>query len=304
MPDTLPTPAEIPLLPGVRALAERYDAFILDLWGVIHDGQTAYPHAAEALRALADAGRKTILLSNAPRRSHTVSASMERMGLGEDLYGDVLTSGEAVRMELEAPRDPFYRALGGKVFFLGRADDDSILVGLEDRFQKVDSPADADWVLNTGPFGFDQTLDDLEPVLAACAKVGLPMVCANPDRVVIRAGARLICAGLMAERYEQMSGSGPVSWRGKPDPAVYALCLERLGLSDKSRVCTVGDSFHTDMAGAAAAGIDAILCTGGIHGEDLGVTYGHPADPRAVADLSRREGVTPGPVGHIPAFRW
>jgi ribonucleotide monophosphatase NagD (HAD superfamily) len=275
MPDTLPTPAEIPLLPGVRALAERYDAFILDLWGVIHDGQTAYPHAAEALRALADAGRKTILLSNAPRRSHTVSASMERMGLGEDLYGDVLTSGEAVRMELEAPRDPFYRALGGKVFFLGRADDDSILVGLEDRFQKVDSPADADWVLNTGPFGFDQTLDDLEPVLAACAKVGLPMVCANPD-----------------------------SWRGKPDPAVYALCLERLGLSDKSRVCTVGDSFHTDMAGAAAAGIDAILCTGGIHGEDLGVTYGHPADPRAVADLSRREGVTPGPVGHIPAFRW
>ncbi|EKV31677.1 putative sugar phosphatase of the HAD superfamily [Caenispirillum salinarum AK4] len=303
MPDTAQLPAEIPLIDGVRALAERYDAFILDLWGVIHDGQTAYPDAAETLAALREAGRKTILLSNAPRRAHTVAAAMERMGLSGDLYGDALTSGEAVRMELLEPRDPFYRDLGPKVFFLGRSDDDSVLEGLGDRFEKVADPAAADWVLNTGPRNFTETLDDLEPVLRDLAAEKLPMVCANPDRVVIRAGERIICAGLMAERYEEIGG-GPVSWRGKPDRAVYALCLERLGVSDKSRVCTIGDSFHTDIAGAAAAGIDAVLCTGGIHAEDLGVRYGEPADPRAVAGLARREGVAPAPVGHIAAFRW
>lgn len=300
MPDF---PADIPLLSGVRVLAERYDAFILDLWGVIHDGQTAYPDAAETLKALRDAGRKTILLSNAPRRSHTVATAMEGMGLGADLYGDLLTSGEAVRMELVEPRDPFYRALGPKVFFLGRSDDDSVLEELEDRFHKVADPKDADWVLNTGPRSFGETLEDLEPVLRALAAEKLPMVCANPDRVVIRAGERIICAGLMADRYEEMGG-GPVSWRGKPDPAVYTLCLERLGIEDKSRVCAVGDSFHTDVAGAAAANVDVVLCTGGIHGEELGVTYGEPAETSAVTALARREGITPGPVGHIPAFRW
>lgn len=303
MPDSHPIPTEIPLIPGVRALAERYDAFILDLWGVIHDGQTAYPDSAETLKALREAGRKTILLSNAPRRAHTVATAMVRMGLGKDLYGDALTSGEAVRMELVDPSDPFYRDLGPKVFFLGRSDDDSVLEGLGDRFQKVADPAAADWVLNTGPRSFSETLEDLEPVLQACAAAGLPMVCANPDRVVIRAGNRIICAGLMADRYEELGG-GPVSWRGKPDRAVYDLCLERLGVTDKSRVCTIGDSFHTDIAGAASVGIDAILCTGGIHAEELGVRYGEPADPRVVADLAAREGILPGPVGHIPAFRW
>lgn len=79
--------ADISPITGVRALAERYHAFILDLWGVIHDGQTPYPGAAETLKALRDAGRKTILLSNAPRRSHAVAAAMERMGLGVTAVG-------------------------------------------------------------------------------------------------------------------------------------------------------------------------------------------------------------------------
>lgn len=295
------SPPPVPAVPGVSALAERYDAFILDLWGVIHDGQTPYPHAAATLAKLKESGRATIMLSNAPRRSHTVVSSMERMGITPDLYGDVLSSGEAVRMELLEPRDPFFRDLGRRVFFLGREGDDSVLEGLDDRFTRAATPDGADWVLNTGPRSFEQTLEDTEPELAACAERKLPMVCANPDRVVIRANKRIICAGLMTERYEQMGG-GPTSWRGKPDPAVYLLCLERLGITDKSRVCTVGDSFHTDIAGGAAAGIDAILCTGGIHGEELGVSYGEAADAGAVAALAAREGQSP--AGFVSAFRW
>lgn len=106
----------------------------------------------------------------------------------------------------------------------------------------------------------------------------------------------------MAERYKELGG-GPVSWRGKPDPAIYALCLERLGIP-RNRICAVGDSFHTDIAGAASAGIDAVLCTGGIHAEELGTRYGEQANAQAVAELAKREGITPGPVGHIAAFRW
>lgn len=296
----MPQPT-IPFVPGVAALADRYDAFILDLWGVVHDGQTPYPDARDTLAALKQAGRPTIMLSNAPRRSHTVVSSMQRMGITPDLYGDVLSSGEAVRMELVEPRDAFYRALGPRVWFIGRDDDDSVLEGLEDRFPRAASPDEADWVLNTGPRSFEQSLEDTEPELRACAARKLPMVCANPDRVVIRADRRILCAGLMTERYEELGG-GPTSWRGKPDPAVYHLCLERLGITDKSRVCTIGDSFHTDIAGGTAAAIDTILCTGGIHGEELGVGYGADADPARVAALAGREGLTP--AGFLSAFRW
>ncbi|SOD96510.1 TIGR01459 family HAD-type hydrolase [Caenispirillum bisanense] len=294
MPETIPGHS------GLRALADRYDAFILDLWGVVHDGQTPYPDAVATLAALKDAGKPVIMLSNAPRRSVVVENAMTAMGIDRALYDQVLSSGEAVRMELERPRDPFYAGLGDTVYYLGRRGDESVLEGLPP-FRMVDDPAEASWILDTGPRSFEQTLDDLEPELRALAARKLPLVCANPDRVVIRAGKRILCAGAMADRYEELGG-GPVSWRGKPDPAVYELCLERLGLGDRSRVATVGDSFHTDIAGGTAAGIDTILCTAGIHGEELGVGYGDLADPARVAEVAAREGVTP--TAYVPAFRW
>lgn len=290
----------VPAFTGIRDIAGRYDALILDLWGVVHDGQTPYPDAIDTLKALKADGTPVIMLSNAPRRSYVVEESMARMGIGRDLYDQVLSSGEAVRMELVSRRDPFYAGLGPKVFFLGREGDESVLEDLP-QVTQVSDPADADWILDTGPRTFDQTLDDLEPELRDLAARKLPMVCANPDRVVIRAEKRILCAGAMAERYEDLGG-GPVSWRGKPDPAVYLLCLERLGITDKRRVATIGDSFHTDIAGGTAAGIDTYLCTAGIHGDELGVGYGETADPAAVADLARREGVTP--AGFVGAFRW
>ncbi len=298
MPHPMPDP--IAAYAGLRDLVDRYDAFILDLWGVIHDGQTPYPDAVATLAALRAAGRPTIMLSNAPRRSVVVEEAMTAMGIDRGLYDQVLTSGEAVRMELESRRDPFYAGLGERVWFLGRAGDESVLEGLPG-YRMVDDMAAADWVLDTGPRSFEQTLDDLEPELRALAARRLPLVCANPDRVVIRAGKRIICAGAMADRYTELGG-GPVNWRGKPDRAVYDLCLERLGGPDRGRVATIGDSFHTDIAGGRAAGIDPILCTAGIHGDDLGVGYGEQAEPAAVAALAEREGVRP--AGYIPAFRW
>lgn len=294
MPQTIPSHA------GLRDIADRYDAFILDLWGVVHDGQTPYPDAVATLAALKQAGKPVIMLSNAPRRSVVVEEAMSAMGIDRALYGEVLSSGEAVRMELEAPRDAYYAGLGDRVWFLGRKGDDSILDGLA-RFRTVEDMAEADWILDTGPRSFDQTLPDLEDELRALAARKLPMVCANPDRVVIRANRRIICAGAMADRYADLGG-GPISWRGKPDPAVYLLCLGRLGITDRRRVATIGDSFHTDIAGGTAAGIDAYLCTAGIHGEELGTAYGEAADPARVADLARREGASP--TGVIPAFRW
>lgn len=297
MPRAAPLPT-IPSLPGLAGVVDAYDAFILDLWGVIHDGNTAYPDARETLGRLRDAGKPTVLLSNAPRRAYTLVEGMERMGIPRHLYGEVISSGEAVHRDMAARRDPFYAALGRRCYHLGPERDRSVFDDLG--LKLVPEPAAADFCVNTGPWEFGDSVGQYEPLLRALAERSLPMVCANPDHVVIREGKVVMCAGALAARYEELGGK--VSYRGKPDPAIYALCLDALGVADRRRVCAVGDALETDIAGASAAGIDALFVTSGIHGEELGVGYGEPADPARVAELLARHGLSA--VAAIPAFVW
>ena len=106
-------------LAGFSPLAARYDGFVLDLWGVIHDGVNAFPHAVDCLRRLRQANKRTLLLSNVPRPNAPVQAMMRHMGIADDLYTDLLTSGEAVRQALIDPPDLWWAELGRRVFHLG-----------------------------------------------------------------------------------------------------------------------------------------------------------------------------------------
>lgn len=285
------------LLPGFRAIATQYDAFILDLWGVIHDGANAFPHSAETLRHLRAAGRKTILLSNAPRRAHVLVAQMEGFGIPRDLYDAVMSSGEAVRTALIDRTDPFFAALGSRCYHLGPERDRSVFEGVEVTI--VDALADADFIVNTGPLSFDDAVEDYEDVLQAAIKRDLPMVCANPDHVVIRAGKRIVCAGAIAARYADLGGA--VAQRGKPDAAIYRLCAETLGVSPW-RIAVVGDALETDVAGATAAGMTSIWVTGGIHAAELEGGYGKPADPLLIGRAAQAHGLSP--TAALPGFIW
>ena len=91
-----------------ESLARAHDGFILDLWGVIHDGVTPYPGAADCLARIKALGKPTILLSNAPRRAHAAQAAMRAMGIADDLYTGILTSGEATHMALRDRSDPWF----------------------------------------------------------------------------------------------------------------------------------------------------------------------------------------------------
>ncbi|WP_044560919.1 TIGR01459 family HAD-type hydrolase [Azospirillum sp. B4] len=270
----------IPLHTGLSQLAERYDGFILDLWGVVHDGIAPYPGVPECLKALRAAGKRVCLLSNAPRRVDAAAARLTEMGLTPDHYDALLTSGEATHDALRDPPDAWHAALGPRLLHIGPDRDAGVYLDLGDR-TRVDRPEDADFVINTGIVDFSETLVDYEPILAACAALKLPMVCANPDLVVHVGPQLVICAGELARRYEELGGD--VRQHGKPYPGVYARCFTLLGDIPRSRVLAVGDSLRTDMAGANAAGIDGLLITGGIHREELGV-----ADPLAdLPDLGR-----------------
>jgi HAD superfamily hydrolase (TIGR01459 family) len=120
-------------------------------------------------------------------------------------------------------------------------------------------------VLNSGVNDFSDTAEQYIPVLQACADRALPMLCANPDRIVHVEDQLVVCPGTFADMYEQMGGN--VTYYGKPHRKVYSLCLEAMGVRD---VLAVGDGMQTDIAGATAAGLDSALVTSGIHRDDIG----------------------------------
>ena len=249
------------LIEGIGDLSRHYDGLILDLWGVVHDGVRPFPGALDAMRALVARGKRVVLLSNAPRRADDVVRRIAAIGVPPELYHGVMSSGEEAWQHLRRRDDPFYRALGCACLHIGSERDLEIREGLNLVF--VDSPEAADFILNTGPALWEDAIADYAAVLGAARACGLPMVCANPDRIVIHGGRPALCAGALAEHYETIGGR--VRWHGKPYPSVYDSCLGLLGIAERSRILAIGDSLATDIAGAAGAGIDSLLIAGGVH---------------------------------------
>ena len=275
----------IPLLSGIAPIAGRYDGFIVDLWGVLHDGAHPMPGAVEALHRLREAGKRIVILSNAPRRSASVIERIAEIGIARTLYDELLSSGEATWRWLKQGGPS-----GRRLFPIMAARDGSMLDGLDFGIaRKIEA---ADFILNTGVESANDKVEDFENILRAGAARGLPMVCANPDLVVIHRGKAEICAGAIALRYEQLGG--PVQYFGKPHPPIYRDCFALLGVSDRRRILAVGDSLRTDIAGANAADIDGLLVLGGIHQEEL--TEGD------LESVIERQGVIP--TAAVPVFRW
>jgi len=269
-------------------LAAEYDGFIVDLWGVVHNGVTPYPGVVDCLERLRAAGKPVVFLSNAPRRPMGIAAALTGMGIPPELYTGIMSSGEAVHLALRDRSDEFVE-LGNRIFHLGPTRDRDVFDTLA--LTEVGRPEDADFLLNTGPDDIlgPQDPSVYAPILRASLKAGLPMVCANPDLEVIRDNQRIICAGLLAEIYRE--DGGRVIQRGKPDPAIYAPTIAMLGV-EKSRVLAVGDSLRTDMAGAKAANVDACWVLSGIHAL-------HAEQAPAEAALA---GVSP--VAILSGFSW
>jgi HAD superfamily hydrolase (TIGR01459 family) len=280
-------------LHGFEPLARRYRGFILDLWGVIHDGVTPYPGAAACLAAIRDLGKPAVLLSNAPRRAHAAQAAMRAMGIADDLYAGILTSGEATHMALRDRTDPWFAALGRRMYHLGPARDRNVFDTLD--LQLVEQPEEADFVLNTGPddLAGPTEVADWEDLLQRFRRAGLPMICANPDLEVIRGGVRVICAGALTERYEAIGGEA--RWLGKPDPAIYTPVLAMLGTAP-GETLAVGDALRTDIAGAKSRDIPSCWVLGGIHEAELG------GDRARIEAATRQAGLAP--VAAMPRFVW
>jgi len=287
-----------PILAGMSVLADRFDGYILDLWGVLHDGVQAFPRALDCLVRLRAAGERILILSNAPRRASEVARRCTEMGLTAETYDLLMSSGEDAWRHLAERPDDWYRALGKRCYHLGPERDFGMREGLDYRF--VDDLEEADFILLTGALERGDTLETYAEWVASALALGLPMVCANPDYVVIRGGVREICAGAIAHAYEDMGGV--VRYHGKPHAGIYRTCLDLFDGIPPERILAVGDSIRTDVVGAQAMDLQAVFVAAGIHEDKLKNPETGAIDREGLAALYRAEGGTP--IAALSEFCW
>lgn len=287
---TSPPPASVApsspaprLIAGLSTIAAAYDLFLVDQWGVLHDGVTLFPEAVTALQRLRETGKRVILLSNSGRRAQDSASRLGRMGLSPELYDHMITSGEMLWRGVRLGTDPFYRALGRRFLPFSWEQEHRLLLEGADK-EAVDRVADANFLLCAGADQGD--LAYYQPILEQALARDLPMLCANPDRVSLRPdGVLVMCAGAIAAHYEEMGGR--VRWHGKPLPETYAQC--RSLEPDCVRPLGIGDSLDHDIRGARDAGAGSLLICDGIHRDDLG----QPPETAALARLCASRHVAP-----------
>jgi HAD superfamily hydrolase (TIGR01459 family) len=263
--------AVLPLLiDHFAALACDYDAVLCDVWGVVHNGITAFPQAGAALAQFRRGGGTVMLISNAPRPGAGVILMLDRLGVARSTYDRIITSGDVTR--------DFVARRSSQVYHIGPERDRPIFSDLDIRFGSIDT---ADYVVCTGLFDDEtEAPEDYRRLFERMKARNLLMLCANPDLLVERGERLVYCAGALAELYAAIGGE--VLYAGKPHRPIYDEALaavEAARGTRPARVLAIGDSVRTDLTGACALGLDCLFITGGIHAEELG--------PRDDPDLVR-----------------
>ena len=249
----------IPILPGIGSLTAGTQAWIVDIWGVMHNGVSAFPTAVEACRKFRASGGTVLLLSNAPRPFTAVITHLRQLSVPDDAYDGGVTSGDVTRGLIGA--EP------GRAFLhIGPDRDSGLFEGLD--VKRVRASA-AEVILCSGLYDDNkETPDDYEPLFSPLVERRLPMICANPDIKVERGDKLIYCAGALAERYRQMGGE--VTYAGKPympayEQAFRAIAALRGKSVAKDAILAIGDGVETDIRGGCAAGLRTVFVASGVH---------------------------------------
>jgi HAD superfamily hydrolase (TIGR01459 family) len=257
---SLHSAAPIPLLSSIAPLAaDATAAWLVDIWGVMHNGVSPFAPACDACERFRQRGGLVVLLSNSPRPRDSVAEQLDRIGVPRSSWDVIVSSGDVARALIAD-------YAGRAIVHLGPERDLGIFAGID--VERV-APDRAEAVVCTGLFDDErETPDDYAETLAACAARSLPMICANPDIAVERGGRLVYCAGALARAYEELGGK--VAYAGKPYLPIYELAFSTLemlhpGTSDRARLLAIGDGVHTDIAGAAAVNVPSVFVASGVH---------------------------------------
>ncbi|MGJ8581272.1 MAG: TIGR01459 family HAD-type hydrolase [Psychromonas sp.] len=264
------------MITGLTDIIDKFDTFILDQWGVLHNGGAAFPEAIAALTLLKAHNKKVVILSNSGKNSAFSYDRLTDSGISRDLYLDVLTSGDHMRHNFKSGK---FKALGTQALHFKWEEDDTVI---EDcGVQTANTAEQASFILCCGVDrgSVDAYIDDL----SIAYRNNLELVLSNPDLVAMTPEGNLkTCPGAIAVAYQKMGGK--VHWHGKPQKKIYDMCKTLVGGWDNA--IAVGDSLEHDIAGANAAGISSLFITSGIHADAI-------SNEASIDEMAKEYKVTP-----------
>ena len=310
------SPSSFEIHDSFAEIVDKYDGFILDQFGVMHNGSHGLEGAPECVAAMAKKGKKLIILSNSSSNAEATKAKLPQLGFDPENFVGAVTSGEEaghfIAKEYSGKKALFFTWKTPKV------PSPMKFVELCGDIQITDKVEEADFIIlhgvdvlrgagddgvatesSLGSFFDTGSFEKIDPILKECYQRKLPMVCANPDFIMVRPdNTQASMPGKIARRYEEMGGS--CKSFGKPHVPHFQACLRDLGLP-KDRVAHVGDSLHHDIAGANGCGIDSVLVAGGVHREELGIEVGKVPDKKSLEKLFEAHSQIPTHV--VPMLR-
>jgi len=272
-------------------ISDRYDALFVDLWGCIHNGLEPFAEAVAAMQTYRAKGGKVIFVTNAPRHRGSVAAQLGKIGVAEDSWDAIATSGDSARFAM------FNGAVGSKVYFIGQPHDQNFF----DPLEIVENPVaieqvpleHAEGIVCCGPTDPMANPDVMRPEFLYAKQKGLKLLCANPDIVVDRGETREWCAGALAKLYTEMGGES--LYFGKPHPPIYDLARRRLSALGEvvpdDRILCIGDGVLTDIRGAMGEDLDSLFISGGLAAAETKTA--HQPDPNLLNTYLEKEMVSP-----------
>lgn len=270
LPFLLPTEAGYRRAATLEDIADEFDVFLLDAFGVLNIGEAAIPGTRERIEGFRSAGKRVLVVSNAAGFPH--AALMEKYSrLGYDFAPeDVITSRVTLLAGLDGRRDLHWGLMATRSTGLRDLEELNITYLEED-------PEDYNRVEGFLLVGSAAWTEDRQALLEAALKQrARPVLVGNPDIVAPRETGFSVEPGHFAHRLADCTGIAP-EFYGKPFPDIFDLAFKRLGTIDHSRVLMVGDSLHTDILGARTVGIASALVA------QYGFFAGHDAEKAVMA---------------------
>lgn len=249
---------------GISDLSDSYSGFIIDQWGVLHDGEKPYDGVLECLKELKVRKKFVIILSNSGKRADENKERLKKIGIAPSLYDRIVTSGEMTWQGIHDQNEGFFVGLGKKVYVISRGGDRSIVDGLD--VEVVNDPKDAEFLIISGADSPQKTLEDYEPILKVCVRKRMTAICANPDSMGVMGEENIMGPGTLARRYQDFGGV--VHYIGKPHQPIFKHCIKILQERDifPGQTIVIGDALAYDILGGQMANMDTCLVKTGLHG--------------------------------------
>ena len=248
---------------GISDISDSYSGFIIDQWGVLHDGEKIIEGAIECLKELKDRKKFIIILSNSGKTAEANKERLKKLGLGPSLYDVIMTSGEMTFQGLKNQDDGVFKNIGKKCYLISRGGDTSIVDGLD--IELTEDISEAEFLLISGSDAPEKAIGDYEPILRKGVQKRLKALCANPDSQAILGMKAIMGAGAIAKRYEDFGGV--VHYIGKPHQPIFQHCMKILQQQDiyPGQTVMIGDAMAHDILGGSMANIDTCLVKSGLH---------------------------------------